>query len=48
MKIIKPKKLIKGDTIGILSVSGSIDNKNDLYKSKKYFENKGNRSQYLR
>lgn len=41
MKIIKPKKLIKGNTIGILSVSGSIDNKNDLYKSKKYFENKG-------
>ncbi len=41
MKIIKPKKLIKGDTIGILSVSGSIDNKNNLYKSKKYFENKG-------
>ena len=41
MKIIKPKKLTKGDTIGILSVSGAIDNKDDLYKSVKYFENEG-------
>lgn len=41
MKIIKPKKLIKGDTIGILSVSGSIDNKYDLYKSIQFFENEG-------
>lgn len=41
MKIIKPKKLKKGDTIGILSVSGAINNKDDLYKSVKYFENVG-------
>ncbi len=41
MKIIKPKKLTKGDTIGILSISGAIDNKDDLYKSVKYFENEG-------
>lgn len=41
MKIIKPKKLMKGDTIGILSISSAIDNKNDLYKSVQFFENEG-------
>ncbi len=41
MKILKPKKLIKGDTIGFLSVSGSIDNKDNLLKSVKFFEDLG-------
>ena len=31
MKIIKPKKLQKGDTIGILAVSGKIKEYENIY-----------------
>ena len=41
MNIIKPKKLKKGDTIGILTPSGPIENKENIFRAKKYFENKG-------
>lgn len=41
MKIIKPKKLKAGDTIGILGVSGAIKDYNLILNSKKYFEEKG-------
>ncbi|MDD3236510.1 MAG: LD-carboxypeptidase [Candidatus Gastranaerophilales bacterium] len=38
MNIIKPKKLQKGDTIGILAVSGLIKEAEKIKKAKKYFE----------
>lgn len=41
MNLIKPKKLQKGDTIGLLSVSGCIKEIDRIEKAKKYFENKG-------
>ena len=41
MNIIKPKKLEKGDTIGILALSGAIESKKNILRAKKYFENKG-------
>lgn len=41
MNIIKPKKLKKGDTIGLLSVSGSIKDISRIEKAKSYFELKG-------
>lgn len=41
MNLIKPKKLQKGDTIGLLSVSGCIKEIERIERAKKYFENKG-------
>ncbi len=41
MEIIKPKKLIKGNTIGILAVSGRIKEYENLEKAKYFFENCG-------
>lgn len=41
MNIIKPKKLKKGDTIGILALSGEIKKKSELLRAKEYFEQKG-------
>lgn len=41
MNLIKPKKLNKGDTIGILALSGAVENKENILRSKKYFEDKG-------
>ena len=34
MKIIKPKKLQKGDTIGILAISGAINEYERIEKAK--------------
>lgn len=41
MNLIKPKKLNKGDTIGILALSGAVETKENILRAKKYFENKG-------
>jgi len=41
MNLIKPKKLNKGDTIGILALSGAVESKENILSAKKYFENKG-------
>lgn len=41
MNLIKPKKLNKGDTIGILALSGAVESKANIIRAKKYFENKG-------
>ena len=41
MKIIKPKKLQKGDTIGILAISGAIKDIENIKKAKAYFESCG-------
>lgn len=41
MNIIKPEKLKKGDRIGILALSGAVQNKNNILRAKKYFEKKG-------
>lgn len=41
MNLIKPEKLHKGDTIGILALSSVVESKENILRSKKYFENKG-------
>ncbi len=41
MQIIKPKKLKKGDTIGILGISGAIKEYEKIENAKKFFENQG-------
>lgn len=41
MNLNKPKKLNKGDTIGILALSGAIESKESILRAKKYFEDKG-------
>lgn len=41
MNLIKPKKLNKGDTIGILALSGAVESKTNIFRAKKYFEDKG-------
>lgn len=41
MNLIKPKKLNKGDTIGIIALSGAIESKENILRAKKYFEDKG-------
>lgn len=41
MNLIKPKKLEKGDTIGLLSISGEIRDRNNICKAAKYFQNLG-------
>ena len=38
MKIIKPNKLIKGNTIGILAISGRIKDFENIEKAKSFFE----------
>lgn len=40
MNLIKPTKLNKGDTIGILALSGAVE-KPKILRAKKYFENLG-------
>lgn len=40
---IKPEKLKKGDTIGVISPSGAVKEKKMLEKAVNYFENKGYR-----
>ena len=41
MNLIKPQKLKQGDTIGILALSGVVENKESIKKAQTYFENKG-------
>lgn len=41
MNLIKPKKLQKGDKIGLLSVSGYIDDAEKLKRAKSFFEDEG-------
>lgn len=43
METIKPKKLKKGDTIGIISLSGAVkpEQKQNIYNAQKYFEERG-------
>lgn len=41
MNLVKPKKLEKGDTIGILSVAGCIEDVKRLDNAKKYFIDQG-------
>ncbi len=41
MNLIKPKKLNKGDTIGIIALSGAIESEENILNAQKYFENKG-------
>lgn len=41
MEIIKPKLLQKGDTIGILAVSGDLRNEENLKRAVKFFETRG-------
>lgn len=41
MKILKPRKLKKGGTIGLLSVSGEVKELSQLENAKNYFENQG-------
>lgn len=40
MNLIKPKKLNKGDTIGILALSGTMKNEENILRAKKYFGDK--------
>lgn len=41
MNLIKPKKLNKSDTIGILALSGTVESKENISRAKAYFESKG-------
>lgn len=41
MNIIKPKRLNKGDTIGVISPAGSINDSEGAELAKSFFENKG-------
>lgn len=41
MNLIKPKKLKKGDTIGLLSVSGHVRDYNNIERAERYFQSKG-------
>ncbi|MBR6163158.1 LD-carboxypeptidase [bacterium] len=43
MNIIKPSKLKKGDTIGILSVSGGVSGQNEINKAKEFLLAQGYR-----
>lgn len=40
MNLIEPTKLNKGDTIGILALSGATESKENILRAKKYFESK--------
>lgn len=41
MNLIKPKKLNKGDKIGIIALSSIVRDKENVLRAKKYFEGKG-------
>lgn len=41
MNLIKPKNLEVGDTIGILATAGAVENKENVLRAKKFFEDKG-------
>jgi len=41
MNLIKPKNLEVGDTIGILATAGAVEDKENVLRAKKFFENKG-------
>lgn len=41
MNLIKPKKLEKGDTIGILATSGAVESCENVCRAMKFFENLG-------
>lgn len=41
MNIIKPKNLKVGNTIGILATAGAVENKDNVLRAKKFFENMG-------
>lgn len=41
MNLIKPQKLKKGDTIGILATAGAVEEKENVLRAKKFFENRG-------
>lgn len=41
MNLIKPEFLKKGDTIGILSTSGAVEEYENIYRAKTFFENLG-------
>lgn len=41
MNIIKPSKLKKGDTIGILSVSGAVSDQKEIERAKDFFISQG-------
>lgn len=41
MNLIKPQKLNRGDTIGIIALSGAVESKENILRAKKYLENKG-------
>ncbi len=41
MNILKPKKLKKGDTIGIIALSGAVKSKESIKRAQKFFESKG-------
>lgn len=40
MNLIKPEKLNKGDTIGIIALSGAIESEENILRAKKYFGGK--------
>lgn len=41
MNLIKPQKLKKGDTIGILATAGAVEEKENVLRAKKFFEKRG-------
>ncbi|HNW26489.1 MAG TPA: LD-carboxypeptidase [Candidatus Gastranaerophilaceae bacterium] len=41
MNLIKPEKLKKGDTIGFIALSGTVEKEENIYRAKEYFEKKG-------
>ena len=41
MNLIKPKKLKKGDTIGLISISGNIKEPQNIERAKIFFESNG-------
>ena len=41
MNLIKPKNLEVGDTIGILATAGAVEDKENVLRAQKFFENKG-------
>ncbi len=41
MNLIKPKNLKAGDTIGILATAGAVEDKENVLRAKKFFEDRG-------
>ena len=41
MNLIKPPKLKKGDTIGILATAGAVESEENVLRARKFFESKG-------